>query len=348
MFCRKRRARQGRCQGGLEIRAFQNGCMNLSEAPKLFLLQRMLLVRRFEERSAEMYALGKIAGFCHLYIGEEAVAVGAISAAREEDYIVTSYRDHGHALSRGISPKQVMAELFGKATGISKGKGGSMHLFDATRNFMGGYAIVGGHIPIATGIGFAMKYLEKEAVVLCFFGEGAVPTGIFHESLNLAALWKLPVVYICENNRYGMGTPIERASALYDIGNAARAYDIPFRQIDGMNVVEVYQQMQGVIKAVRTSKRPSFVEARTYRYMGHSMSDPAHGHYRTKQEIDEQKKKDPIALLQKEMLEQGEITPAELKKIEDEAAGLVAEAVAFAEESPEPSLSSLMEDIDTD
>lgn len=305
----------------------------------------MILIRRFEERSAEMYALGKIAGFCHLYIGEEAVAVGTISATREDDYIVTSYRDHGHALARGISPKQVMAELFGKAAGVSKGKGGSMHLFDAARNFMGGYAIVGGHLPIATGIAFAMKYLEKDAVVLCFFGEGAVPTGIFHESLNLAALWKLPVVYICENNRYGMGTPIERASALYDIGNAARAYDIPFQHIDGMNVTQVYQQMKGIIALARADKRPIFVEARTYRYMGHSMSDPAHGHYRTKEEIDAQKKNDPIAALQKEMIEKGETTHVALKKIEDEISDLVAEAVAFAEGSPEPDIKTLMEDV---
>ncbi len=316
-----------------------------SEVPKLLLLRQMILIRRFEERAAEMYALGKIAGFCHLYIGEEAVAVGAIAAAREDDYIVTSYRDHGHALARNVDPKRVMAELFGKATGVSKGKGGSMHLFDLSRNFMGGYAIVGGHLPIATGIGFAMNYLEKDPVVLCFFGEGAVPTGIFHESLNLASLWHLPVVYICENNRYGMGTPVDRASALYDIGHAARAYDIPFFQVDGMNVITMYLQMKRVIEAVRKSKMPGFVEARTYRYMGHSMSDPAHGHYRTKEEIDEHKKNDPIATLQKEMLDNGEITASDLKKIEREIADVVQEAIEFAEKSPEPPLSELTEDL---
>lgn len=319
--------------------------MRTDPVSKLSLLQQMILVRRFEERSAEMYALGKIAGFCHLYIGEEAVAVGAIAAASDDDYILTSYRDHGHALARGTPPKQVMAELFGKATGVSGGKGGSMHLFDAARNFMGGYAIVGGHIPIATGIGFAMKYLEKDAVVLCFFGEGAVPSGIFHESLNLASLWQLPVIYICENNRYGMGTPVERASALYDIGNAARAYNIPFYTIDGMNVQAVNNEMKTIIASVRTSHRPSFVEARTYRYMGHSMSDPAHGHYRTKEEIDEQKKNDPIARLKKEMIEQGEITPLELKKIEAEIVDIISEAVSFAEQSSEPAIDKLMEDI---
>jgi pyruvate dehydrogenase E1 component alpha subunit len=316
-----------------------------NKIPRHLLLRQMILIRRFEERAAEMYALAKIAGFCHLYIGEEAVAVGAISATREEDYIVTSYRDHGHALARGVSPNQVMAELFGKATGVSKGKGGSMHLFDVARHFMGGYAIVGGHIPIATGIAFAMKYLEKDAVVLCFFGEGAVPSGVFHESLNLAALWKLPVVYICENNRYGMGTPVERASALYDIGNAARAYDIPFHQVDGMNVTTVYQQMKEVIESVRVYKRPSFVEARTYRYMGHSMSDPAHGHYRTKAEIDEHKKNDPILQLTQEMIQNGEMMPSDVTKMEAEIAGIIQEAVDFAEKSPEPALSALTEDV---
>ena len=313
--------------------------------PLISLLRQMLLIRRFEEKTAEMYALGKIAGFCHLYIGEEAVAVGAISAAREDDYLVTAYRDHGHAIARGVEPKRVMAELFGKATGVSKGKGGSMHLFDVSRHFMGGYAIVGGHIPLATGIGFAMKYEKRDQVVLCFFGEGSVPSGNFHESLNLAALWRLPVIYICENNRFGMGTPVERASAIYDIAHVAKAYDMPYHHIDGMDVVEVYRQMKRIIEAVRTSKRPIFIEARTYRYMGHSMSDPAHGHYRTKAEIDEQKKRDPIASLQHQLLEKKEITPEEIKKMEAEIQDIVQEAVEFADKSPEPPLSSLTEDV---
>lgn len=313
--------------------------------PLISLLRQMLLIRRFEEKTAEMYALGKIAGFCHLYIGEEAVAVGAITAAREDDYIVTAYRDHGHALARGVEPKRVMAELFGKATGVSKGKGGSMHLFDVSRHFMGGYAIVGGHIPLATGIGFAMKYEKRDQVVLCFFGEGSVPSGNFHESLNLAALWRLPVIYICENNRFGMGTPVERSSALYDIAHVAKAYDMPYHHVDGMDAVEVYRQMSRIIEAVRTSKRPIFIEARTYRYMGHSMSDPAHGHYRTKAEIDEQKKRDPIANLQQMLLEKKEITPDEIKKMEAEIQDIVQEAVEFAEKSPEPPLSSLTEDV---
>ena len=313
--------------------------------PRPDLLRQMLLIRRFEEKAAEMYALGKIAGFCHLYIGEEAVAAGAIGAACPDDYIVTAYRDHGHALARGVEPRRIMAELFGKATGLSKGKGGSMHLFDVARNFMGGYAIVGGHIPLATGIGFALKYQKKDQVVLCFFGEGAVPSGNFHEALNLAALWRLPVIYICENNRFGMGTPVERSSALYDIAHAARAHDMPFQHVDGMDAVDVYRQMAEIIEGVRKSKRPIFVEARTYRYMGHSMSDPAHGHYRTKEEIDEHKKRDPILTLRRQLLEEKKITDEEIKKTEQEIQEMIQEAVEFAEKSPEPPLSSLKEDV---
>lgn len=315
------------------------------EVPFIELLRKMILIRRFEEKTAEMYALGKIAGFCHLYIGEEAVGVGAIQAARENDYVITAYRDHGHALARGSDPKKVMAELFGKVTGVSKGKGGSMHLFDVGHKFMGGYAIVGGHIPVATGIGFAMKYDKKDQVVLCFFGEGSVPSGNFHESLNLAALWRLPVIYICENNRFGMGTPVERASALYDIAHVARAYDMPFHHIDGMDAVEVYNQMKQVIHGVRTSKRPIFIEARTYRYMGHSMSDPAHGHYRTKAEIDEQKKRDPILNLQNRLIEEKKVTPEEIKKMEREIQDIVQESIEYAEKSPEPPIDSLVEDV---
>ncbi|MFY9270328.1 MAG: pyruvate dehydrogenase (acetyl-transferring) E1 component subunit alpha [Candidatus Manganitrophaceae bacterium] len=313
------------------------------QVPHIELLRQMTLIRRFEEKSAEMYALGKIAGFCHLYIGEEAVAVGAIAAARPDDYIITTYREHGHALARGLPPKRVMAELFGKETGVSKGMGGSMHLFDASRHFMGGFAIVGGHLPLAAGIGFAIKYEKRDQVVLCFFGEGAVPSGQFHEALNLAALWRLPVVFICENNRFGMGTPVERASVLYDIAHVARAYDMPFQHLDGMDVTDVYHKMTQVIDGVRTAKRPIFVEARTYRYMGHSMADPAHGHYRTKEEVDHQKKRDPILTLQRQLLEAKGITPEEIAKMEQEIQEIVQEAVDFADKSPEPPISALTE-----
>lgn len=317
-----------------------------TSAQRIGFYRTMLLIRRFEEKAAEMYAIGKIGGFCHLYIGEEAVAVGAISASLPEDYIVTTYREHGHILARGSDPKRVMAELFGKATGVSKGKGGSMHLFDVAKNFMGGYGIVGGHIPLAVGMAFAIKYRKTDQVVLCFFGEGSVPNGAFHESLNMASLWRLPVVFICENNRFGMGTPVERASALYDIAHAAKGYNMPFHHLDGMDVQSVHGNMIKVIDAVRTSKRPIFVEAQTYRFMGHSMADPAHGHYRSKDEIDEQKKRDPIHFLRQRLIEEKIFDEAKVQKIEKEIRGIIQGAIEFADKSPEPDPSTLYEDIE--
>jgi pyruvate dehydrogenase E1 component alpha subunit len=311
----------------------------------LKLYRDMLLIRRFEEKAAEMYALGKIGGFCHLYIGEEAVAVGAISTLRPDDYVITAYRDHGHCLARGSDPNRVMAELFGKSTGLSKGKGGSMHLFDVERNFMGGYAIVGGHLSLATGLGFAIKYKKTDQVVLCFFGDGAVPTGICHESLNMAALWKLPVIFICENNRYGMGTPVERASAIYDIAKAASAYDMAHETIDGMNVLEVQNHVRAAVEKVRSQKHPVFIEARTYRFMGHSMADPSHGHYRTKEELDEQKKKDPIILFSHWLRQEGVLTDEVDHQLENEVETTVKESVEFSEGSPDPPPETLFEDL---
>jgi pyruvate dehydrogenase E1 component alpha subunit len=313
--------------------------------PKLLIefYRQMFLIRRFEERAAEQYALGKIGGFCHLYIGQEAVAVGAIAALREDDYVLSSYRDHGHCLAKGSDPKQVMAELFGRTTGLCKGKGGSMHLVDSARNFFGGYAIVGGHLPLAVGVAFAVKYRNKDQVVLCFFGEGAVPTGICHESLNMAALWKLPVVFVCENNRYGMGTPVERASAIYNIAQVASAYDMAKDSFDGMNVIDVYKQVKSAVEMVRTKQAPAFLEAKTYRFMGHSMSDPAHGHYRSKGEVDEAKKRDPIPALKKSLLEGKILTDAQLHTIEKEVQEIVDASVQFANASPEPPLESLEE-----
>lgn len=302
----------------------------------LDLYRSMLLIRRFEEKAAEMYALGRIGGFCHLYIGEEAVAVGAISVLGADDYVISFYREHGHCLARGSDPKRVMAELFGKATGLSGGKGGSMHLFDADRRFMGGFAIVGGQIPLAAGLGFAAKYRKTDQVVVCFFGDGAVPSGAFHESLNIAALWKLPVIFICENNRYGMGTPVERASALYDIARAAAAYDMPHETVDGMDVLEVQSKVRNAVETVRARKVPFFIEARTYRFLGHSMADPAHGHYRTKEELDEQKKRDPIVLFAERLREEGTLTPEVRERIENEVEAQIREAVEYSESSPEP------------
>ena len=312
----------------------------------LRLYAQMLLIRRFEERSAEMYALGKIGGFCHLYIGEEAVAVGAVDALRPDDYVFSAYRDHGHCLARGSDPKRVMAELFGRAGGLCKGKGGSMHLVDAERRFMGGYAIVGGHLPLAAGVGFAVKYRGGDQVVLCFFGEGAVPSGACHETLNLAALWDLPVLFLCENNRYGMGTPVERAVALYaDVAQNAAAHGIDSGRVDGMDVLAVREAVGKAVEQVRSGHRPYFLEATTYRFMGHSMADPAHGHYRTKAEVDEAKKRDPLLLLRTRMLGERLATEADFKTIEQDVGKIVREAVEFAEASPAPSESALEDDV---
>ncbi len=312
----------------------------------LSLYRQMLLIRRFEEKSAEMYALAKIAGFLHLYIGQEAVAVGTTAALSRDDYVISAYREHGHCLARGSDPGQVMAELFGKATGLCKGRGGSMHLVDAQRNFMGGYAIVGGHLPLATGLAFAIQYQKRNAVVLCFFGEGALPSGHAHEALNLAALWKLPVIFVCENNRYAMGTPAQRGLALYSrLLETARAYGIEAVQVDGMDVVAVRKLAQSLVGKARGGGGPFFVEAITYRFMGHSMSDPAHGHYRTKEEVEVERKRDPLILLQGRIREEGLGMDADFRTIEQEVAQTVTASVRFAEESPFPEPQTLHDDV---
>jgi pyruvate dehydrogenase E1 component alpha subunit len=310
------------------------------------LYRQMLLIRRFEEKSAEMYALAKIAGFLHLYIGEEAIAVGAVAALRPDDYVISAYRDHGHCLARGSDPGAVMAELFGKATGLCQGKGGSMHLVDLPHRFMGGYAIVGGHIPLAAGLAFATKYQRLELVTVCFFGEGAVPSGQAHEAFNLAALWKLPVIFICENNRYGMGTPVQRAVALYDnVAEAARSYGIRAERVDGMDVLAVREVMRTVVDKVRGGQGPYFIEAMTYRFMGHSMADPSHGHYRTKEEVEEHRKRDPLLLLKDRMLGGQLCSEADFKLMEQEVNEVVAGAVKFADDSPFPDPAALHRDV---
>lgn len=312
----------------------------------LTLYRDMLLIRRFEEKSAEMYALAKIAGFLHLYIGQEAVAVGCMHAIRPDDYVIASYRDHGHCLAKGSDPKKVMAELFGKATGLCKGKGGSMHLIDVERHFMGGYAIVGGDLPLAVGLAFASRYRKEDRVVLCFFGDGAVPSGHTHEAFNLAALWKLPVIFICENNRYGMGTPVEREMLLYkDIAERARAHGIEAEQVDGMDVLAVKELTARVVKKLRKEPQPYFIEASTYRFMGHSMSDPAHGHYRTKEEVGEARKQDPLIFLKTRILQEGLATEADFKQMDKNVIETVTEAVKFADESPFPEPGALHEDV---
>jgi pyruvate dehydrogenase E1 component alpha subunit len=306
------------------------------------LLRSMLLQRRFEERCAEAYALGRIGGFCHLYIGQEAVGTGAISALRDDDYVITTYRDHGQALARGIPPRAVMAELFGRVDGCARGKGGSMHLFDRSTNFLGG------HIPLATGVGFAIKYRGGDQVCLCFMGESVVNAGAFHEALNMAALWKLPVVYLIENNRYGMGTALERASAIHDIYMRATSYDMPRGVVDGQDVLTVRAATMEAVQRARAESMPTLLEVRTYRFMGHSMSDAVSGTYRSKAELEEHMKRDPIMVLRMQMQENGEIDDAGMSKLDEELKALVQDAWDFAEASPEPPLESLYEDVVVD
>ncbi|HLA12222.1 MAG TPA: pyruvate dehydrogenase (acetyl-transferring) E1 component subunit alpha [Pyrinomonadaceae bacterium] len=307
---------------------------NLKREELIKLYHEMLLIRRFEEKCAEAYSLGKIGGFCHLYIGQEAVAVGAISAIRKDDYVLTSYREHGHAIAKGIAPEAVMAELFGKVTGCSHGKGGSMHLFDKSVNFLGGHAIVGGQIPLATGVAFASKYQGTDQVTLCFFGEAAVNQGAFHESLNMAQLWKLPCIYICENNQYGMGTSQDRAMSLRDVAQKACAYEIAAEFVDGMDVLAVREATLRAVERARKDYLPTLIEVRTYRFMGHSMSDP--GNYRTRAEIERHQERDPIKLFLTNLKEQQLIDDGQVKKIETDVRETVEKAVRFAEESPEP------------
>ncbi|MFN2531270.1 MAG: pyruvate dehydrogenase (acetyl-transferring) E1 component subunit alpha [Pyrinomonadaceae bacterium] len=307
------------------------------------LFRQMVLIRRFEEKSAEAYSSGKIGGFCHLYIGQEAVAVGAISAIRKDDYVLTSYREHAHALAKGMSADAIMAELFGKATGCSHGKGGSMHMFDKELGFLGGHAIVGGQIPLATGTAFATKYQGSDRVTLCFFGEAAVNQGAFHESLNMAQLWKLPCIYICENNQYGMGTSLERAMSLRDIAQKACAYEIASEFVDGMDVLAVRNATLRAVERARKSYLPTLLEIRTYRFMGHSMSDP--GNYRTRAEIEKHQERDPIKLFSASLQEAKIIDAKAINEIEREVRDEVEKAVHFAEESPDPSPDQLYTDV---
>src|SRR6267154_470069 len=309
----------------------------------LKMFHQMLLIRRFEEKCAESYSLGKIGGFCHLYIGQEAVGVGAISALRDDDYVITSYREHGQAIAKGISPEAVMAELYGKAGGCSHGKGGSMHLFDADVNFLGGHAIVGGQIPLATGVAFASKYKETDQVTLCFFGEAAVNQGAFHESLNMAQLWKLPCIYICENNMYGMGTSLQRAMSSQNVALKAQAYELASESVDGMDVLKMREATQRAIKRAREESLPTLIEALTYRYMGHSMSDP--GKYRTRAEIEKYQERDPIKVFTKTLKDNGFLSDSDIAEIEAQVKDEVEKAVHFADESPLPDSKELYTDV---
>ena len=317
-------------------------------ALNLEMLRSMLLQRRFEERCAEAYALGKIGGFCHLYIGQEAVSTGTMSMLRPDDYVITTYRDHGPALARGMTPRSVMAELFGRKDGCSGGKGGSMHLFDKNLNFLGGHGIVGGHIPLAAGVGWAIKYREGDQVCVCFFGEAAVNIGAFHEALNMASLWKLPCVFIIENNRYGMGTAISRATANEDVVARAAAYRMPGESVDAQDVFAVRDAVGRAVQLARTEKQPTLLEMKTFRFMGHSMSDAASGTYRSREELDESMKRDPILLLREKMHADGELNDGDLAKMDEEAKALAQDAWDFADNSPEPSLDDLYKDVIVD
>lgn len=317
----------------------QKGTGNIGKETYRQWFEVMLLIRRFEERAGVLFGQQKIRGFLHLYIGQEAVAAGAISALRKEDPVITAYRDHGLALARGISPKACMAELFGKSTGCSKGRGGSMHFFSREHYFFGGHAIVGAHIPLGAGIAFAEKYRGTDNVCLCFFGDGAVRQGSLHETFNLAMLWKLPVVFICENNQYAMGTSVGRSSNVTDIHRLGAAYEMPAAQIDGMNCEAVYQAVAKAVSHARRGDGASFLEVVTYRYRGHSMSDPAK--YRTREEVEEYKKHDPIEQVRQILLARNYSTVKELEETEKKIINAINEAVEFAEQSPFPDASEL-------
>lgn len=307
------------------------------------LLESMLLIRRFEERAAQAYGLQKIGGFCHLYIGQEAVGAGSIVPLDlKKDYVVTAYRDHGHALACGMSPDTLMAELFGKITGCSRGKGGSMHFFSADKHMYGGNGIVGSQIPVATGVALKINYKKEDGVVLCFFGDGAIHQGAFHESLNLARIWNLPIVYICENNQYGMGTDFRRVSSVTDFSVMGNSYGIEGRQVDGMDVEAVYDEIVRATKKAREGD-PVFLEIRTYRYRGHSMSDPAK--YRTRDEVQAYKEQDPILLMKARMLNRKTITEEQFKKLDNGIKETVEKSVQFAENSPEPQIETIYEDV---
>lgn len=309
----------------------------------LFWYEQMLLMRRFEERSGQLYGMQKIKGFCHLYIGQEAVVAGAMSVIKPTDNMITAYRDHAHALGKGTSARAVMAELFAKATGCSKGKGGSMHLFDAASRFFGGHGIVGGQIPLGAGIAFAEKYKGTDSVTLCYMGDGAVRQGAFHEALNMAMTWKLPVVFIIENNNYAMGTSVERTSNVTDLYKLGTAFNMPSQPVDGMMVETVHEAMEKAVNHCRKGNGPYLLEMNTYRYKGHSMSDPAK--YRSKEELEKYKAQDPIEEVLKVIQKNKLATQEEIDAIDKKVHDIVEDSVTFAEESPFPDVDELYKDV---
>ncbi len=305
--------------------------------------ESMLLMRRFEEKAGQLYGQQKIRGFCHLYIGQEAVMAGAISVLRHEDSMITAYRDHAHALAKGTHPNAVMAELYGKATGCSKGKGGSMHMFDKENKFFGGHGIVGGQVPLGAGIAFAEKYAGTDSVCVAYMGDGAVRQGALTETFNMAALWKLPVIFVCENNGYAMGTSVERSTADTDIYKLGIPYGIPSSPVDGMDPVAVHTAMDEAVERARKGDGPTFLEMRTYRYKGHSMSDPQK--YRTKEEVESYKAKDPIEITREAILKEGYADEQWFDDMDVKIKGIVDESVKFSEESPWPEPSELYTDV---
>ena len=306
-------------------------------------LGTMMLIRRFEERAGEMYAKAQVGGFLHLAIGEEATIVGSARAMRDDDYLISTYRSHGHAIVRGTPPKNVMAELFGRVDGCSKGRGGSMHMFDLERRFMGGYGIVGGNLPIAVGLGLGADYAETEDAVLCQFGDGAANQGTFGEALNLAALWKLPVVFMVTNNQFGMGTALERHSALTDLHKRGDGFGVPGMRCDGMDVVDTYEVTTEALRRAREDRQPVLVEAITYRFRGHSMADPEE--YRTKEQVEEWRQRDPLKTFAKRLVDEEVVTEDDVEKIDAEAVERVDKAVAFADQSPHPEPESLYDNV---
>ncbi len=318
----------------------------MDKATQLEWYRQMVLIRRFEQKCAELYQLGKIGGFLHLYIGQEAVAVGSIAARQENDHVITAYRDHGHALAVGSPTNKVMAELLGKATGVSKGKGGSMHLADVARRYWGGYAVVGGHVPLAVGIALAEQYKGTDSAVLVYMGDGSTNIGYFHESLNLAGVWDLPLVFIVENNQYGMGTAVARASAAPDMVTRGAAYGMPAEQVNGMNIYDVYAATAKALDSVRAGKGPYFLELVTYRFEGHSMGDPLR--YRTRDEVEKWREDDPIGILAHHLRQEAVASQEELEAIDKLVEAEIEESVRYAEESPFPAPEQLFADIYVD
>lgn len=321
----------------------KNDKSEFSKETYLFWYESMQLMRKFEEKAGQLYGQQKIRGFCHLYIGQEACAAGAFTALEKDDKWITAYRDHAHPLILGSDPKAVMAELFAKETGVSKGKGGSMHMFDKAHNFFGGHGIVGGQIPLGAGIAFAEKYNKTKNLCICFMGDGAVRQGAFHEALNLAMLWKLPVIFVIENNGYAMGTSVKRTSNVTELYTLADSYDMPAEPVDGMSPEAVHKSVAIAADRARKGDGPTLLEFRTYRYKGHSMSDPAK--YRTKEEVEEYKRRDPIEIVKRSILDGKMATQKDLDAIDEKILGIVEESVKFAEESNYPDPSEAMRDV---